>query len=332
MSDTLEKPAAATPRSMSQISRKLSKTDDDAFRRIMDRIAELGLKENLLELQTAGYTVVAGILSADRIERAKAAILRRVEAQIGRKIDPATATSSDFQGMAYQHYLIFDDPVFQEILLEPKPLALMTYLLGESCVLSSMGCHFRGPGGLPLAFHADGSANGLMSAASMVANCNYALTPYSREAGALVMVPRSHQKMRQPTAHENWTAGGRTMAEIIARNPAPNDLDTIDWECPQGGVTMNINPGDAVIWHSNTWHGGWRREIPGVRMNLATYMCRQHMLPQERRGDDRHPEVSQRYANEPRFAQLLGEKTYNGWREEGPDNSGARSSPVGLFD
>ena len=331
MSETLEKPAAGG-RQMSPISRRFGRTDDDAFNRTMAKIEDLGLKENLLELETIGYTVVKGVLSADRIERAKAAILRRVESKAGRKIDPLKATSDDFHGMAYQHYLLFDDPVFQEILLEPRPLALMTYLLGESCVLSSMGCHFRGPGGLPLPFHADGSANGLMSKVSMVANCNYALTPYSREAGALVMVPRSHLLERQPTAHENWTAGGETMADIMARNPEPNDVDTIPWDCPHGGVTMNINPGDAVIWHGNTWHGGWRRELPGVRMNLATYMCRQHMLPQERKGDARYPEVFQRHANEPRFAQLLGENTFIGWREEGPDFTGKKTSPVGIFD
>lgn len=332
MAETLETPAAAeTARPMSPISRRFGRTDDAAFNRTMAKIDELGLNQNLLELQTVGYTVVP-VLSEDKIERAKAAILRRVESKTGRKIDPLTATSDDFHGMAYQHYLIFDDPVFQEILLEPKPLALMSYLLGESCVLSSMGCHFRGPGGMPLPFHADGSADGLTSQASMVANCNYALTPYSREAGALAVIPRSHLKKRQPTAHENWMAGGETIAEIIARSPPPNDLDTVDWELPHGAVTMNINPGDAVIWHGNTWHGGWRRDIPGVRMNLATYMCRQHMLPQERRGDDRYPEVFTRHENEPRFARLLGEKTFNGWREEGPDFTGKKTSPVGLFD
>lgn len=331
MSETLEKPVT-NARPMSSIQARFAKTDDAAFQRTLARISELGLNENLLELETLGYTVVKGVLNTDRIERAKAAILHRVESKTGRKIDPLNATSDDFHGMAYQHYLIFDDPVFQEILLEPKPLALMSYLLGESCVLSSMGCHFRGPGGMPLPFHADGSANGLMSPASMVANCNYALTPYSREAGALAMVPRSHRLERQPTAHENWTAAGETIATITGRNPAPNDLDTIPWESPQGAVTMNIDPGDAVIWHGNTWHGGWRRELPGVRMNLAVYMCRQHMLPQERRGDDRYPEVFKRYENEPRFAQLLGEKTFNGWREEGPDFSGAKITPSGLFD
>ncbi len=330
MTETLEKSAAAIV-GTSPVSRRFGRSDGEAFKRTMARIDELGLKENLLELETQGYTVVP-VLSAERVERAKAAILRRVEKQTGRTIDPDTATSADFQGMQYQHYLIFDDPVFQEILLEPKPLALMSYLLGESCVLSSMGCHFRGPGGMPLPFHADGAADGLMSSVSMVANCNYALTPYSAEAGALAIVPCSHLKQRQPSAHENWSAGGETIADIMARNPAQSDLDTIEWELPRGAVTLTINPGDAVIWHGNTWHGGWRRDLPGVRMNLAAYMCRQHMLPQERRGDDRYPEVFQRYENEPRFAQLLGEKTFNGWREEGPDFSPKKFAPVGLFD
>ena len=125
MSETLEKPVAETARPMSPISRRFGRNDDAAFNRIMARIDELGLNRNLLELETVGYTVVP-VLSEDRIERAKAAILRRVESLTGRKIDPLTATSDDFQGMAYQHYLLYDDPVFQEILLEPKPLALMS--------------------------------------------------------------------------------------------------------------------------------------------------------------------------------------------------------------
>ncbi|MBX3484120.1 phytanoyl-CoA dioxygenase family protein [Phenylobacterium sp.] len=332
MSETLTRPATRQRTPLSVVSRRLGRSDEAAFQRIMDNIAELGLNENLLELLSVGYTVVPGVLSQDRIDRAKAAILRRVESKLGRPIDPQTATSDDFAGMAYQHYLLFEDPVFQEILMEPRPLALMTYLLGESCVLSSMGSHFRGPGGLPLAFHADGSATGLMSKTSMVANCNYALTPYSREAGALAIVPRSHLAERQPTAHENWMVGDRTMAEVISQNLSEEEIDALDWQCPPGAVTLDLKPGDAVIWHGNTWHGGWRRELPGVRMNLATYMCRQHMLPQERKGDDRYPEVFNRYSNEPRFAQLLGENTYNGWREEGPDNSGARMAPVGIFD
>jgi ectoine hydroxylase-related dioxygenase (phytanoyl-CoA dioxygenase family) len=319
-------------RAHNQLASRAAGPDAAALQRILDRIEELGLNEHLQELEVHGFTVLKGVLSTETVERAKAAILRRVETKTNRKVDELTAAASDFHGMAYQHYLLFDDPVFQEILLEPRPLALITYLLGESCVLSSMGSHFRGPGGMPLPVHADGAGPMPFSPVSMVANCNYALTPYSREAGAIVLFPGSHRNRRSPTPHENWLAGGRTLGEIMAAKPSAEEIDQLDWDIPTGGVTLDLDPGDAVLWHGNTWHGGWRRDISGVRMNLAAYFCRPHMATQERRDEDRFPEVFARYANEPRFARLLGSKIYNGWREEGPDNTGAKYVPRGIFD
>ena len=184
---------------------------------------------------------------------------------------------------------------------------------------------------MPLPLHADGVNVG-MTDASLVANCNYALTPYSRENGALVVVPGSHREYRQPTPNENWMAGHETVADVVGRKLEPAELDAVDWTAPPGAATLEPDPGDAVIWHGNTWHGGWRREAPGVRMNLAAYFCRPHLSTQERRGDDRYPEVFERYANEPLFAQLMGEKVFNGWRDEGPDFTGRKTNPVGLYD
>ena len=315
---------------VSPVLRRMTGQNGAARDRVLAEIDALGLNDHVRDLEVQGFTVVEGAISADRIERAKAAILRRVEAKSGKEIDPHAATADDFQGMAYQHYLIFDDPVFPEILLEPKPLALITYLLGESCVLSSMGCHFRGPGGLPLGVHADGISVG-MNEVSQVANCNYALTPYTAEAGALVLFPGSHRRNRQPTAHENWMAGAETMAEVMGKGLEPKDIDALDWSAPRDAVTMELQPGDAAIWHGNSWHGGWRRDVPGVRMNLAAYFCRPHLATQERRGDTRYPEVFERYADEPRFARLMGERVFNGWRDEGPDFVG-KDHPAGLFD
>jgi ectoine hydroxylase-related dioxygenase (phytanoyl-CoA dioxygenase family) len=304
---------------------------DKALQATLQNIDKLGLKEHLLDVETQGFTVIPQALSDDQTARASAAILSRVNREQEITVDPNCATADDFNGMTYQHYLLFEDPIFPEILLEPKPLGLMDYLLGRSCVLSSMGSHFRGPGGMPLALHADGVSVG-MTEASLVANCNYALTPYSQEAGALLVVPGSHRKNRQPTAHENWMVGDQTIADVMKQNLQPEEIDQLEWTAPKGAVTLNINPGDAVVWHGNTWHGGWRRDLPGTRINLAAYFCRPHMSTQERRGDDRHPQVFERFKNEPRFAQLLGENVFNGWREEGPDFSGAKTAPVGLYD
>ena len=307
------------------------KADIAARERTIDEISCLGLDTNLRDLEVQGYTVVNGVLTNDQIEKAKDAILRRVKKKTGGSIDPESASADDFRGMEYQPYLIFDDPVFPEILLEPKTLALVTYLLGESCVLSSMGSHFRGPGGMPLPLHADGGVPG-MNEVSQVANCNYALTEYSEESGALIMVPGSHRMNRQPSMSENWRSNNRSLAEVTAQISDPEELATLDWQAPKGGVTLNLEPGDAVIWHGNTWHGGWRRDVPGLRMNLAAYFCRPHMATQELRGDDRYPEVFAKYTDRPRFAQLLGKHVFNGWREEGPDMTGSRATPRGLFD
>ena len=175
--------------------------ESEALERTLAAIAELDLSQHVVELETHGFTTLKGAMPDDQVERAKRAILRRAERSTGRALDVDNATSDDCEGMTYIPYMLYDDEVFEDILMAPKPLALISYLLGESCLLSSMGCHFRGPGGGPLPLHSD-NGNGIPApfpAFSHVANVNYALTPYSREAGALAMVPGSHKLARQPT-------------------------------------------------------------------------------------------------------------------------------------
>ena len=85
-----------------------------------------------------------------------------------------------------------------------------------------------------------------------------------------------------------------------------------------------------MIWHGNTWHGSFPRRIPGVRVNLATYFCRQYMAPQEIYADS--PQAAQlveRHGRDSRMAQLLGFNHFNGWREEGPDLKGRLAMPAG---
>jgi ectoine hydroxylase-related dioxygenase (phytanoyl-CoA dioxygenase family) len=306
--------------------------DEAALQRTLQKIDNYGLRENLLELELQGYTILKGVLSAEKIDRTRSAVLRRVERKTGRKIDLATARAEDFHGMLYQAYLLFDDAVFPEILLEPRPLALINYLLGESCVFSSMGSHVRGPGGMPLVVHADSPGPAPFSPIAMVANCNYVLTPYNKEAGALMMFPGSHRLSRQPLPHENWMVGHKTMIEVAAENLSSAEIDALTWTSPKGGVTMALDPGDAVVWHGNTWHAGWRRELPGMRMNLSVFFSRPHVAPVDGRGETRYPEVFERYANQPGFAQLLGANLYYGWKEEGPDSSKRQFMPVGLYD
>ena len=181
--------------------------------------------------------------------------------------------------------------------------------------------------------HSD-NGNGIpppFSTTSIVANVNYALTPYSRAAGALAMVPGSHRLLRQPSASENFRAHGSTGSEHGAKSRS-EDAGDITWNDPPGIVSMDLAPGDAVVWHGNTWHGSFRRELPGVRMNLAVYFNRQFVQTQERHGDAVPADVLTRHANDERFKILLGAKQPYGWQHEGPDYSVMARNPQGQFD
>lgn len=285
----------------------------DPLQRILDNIHRLDLDQHMIELETKGYTTITGVLSEQQIKRAKAGILARVQSETDHKIDLDHETAAGFEGGTYIPYLLYDDAVYEEILLEEKPLALITYLLGESCLLSSMGCHFKGPGGQPLPLHSD-NGNGMpapFSHVSQVANVNYALTPYSKEAGALAIVPGSHRLARQPGQGEMLLGHGKA-------NP--------------DAVSMDLAPGDCVVWHGNTWHGSFARQIPGIRMNLAVYFARQYIQTQERHGDVVPQEVLARQANNQRFKILVGAKQPYGWQRSGPDFSLMARNPRGLYD
>ena len=303
---------------MSEAGKLSARTaDDEALERTLSKIDELGLEGNLIELETIGYTTVKGVLSEDRIQRAKNAILRRVESNTGKKIDPDTATAEDLSGGLgvgnnYQHYMLYDDEVFEEILMEEKPLALVTYLLGESCHLSSVGCHFKGPGAVGWAgLHADTNGPQPFPLYANTSNVNYALTPYSREAGALCMVPGSHKRARRPTPEESALS---------------------DEKCNPEAVSMNISPGDAVVWHGNAWHGSFARQIPGIRMNLAMYFVRYHVVTQERDKDNVPQEVLDRHAKDDRFKRLLGGEQRFGWSREDYVHPKTQYNPRGYYD
>ena len=87
-----------------------------------------------------------------------------------------------------------------------------------------------------------------------------------------------------------------------------------------------------MVWHGNTWHGSFAREVPGVRMNLAVYFNRQYIQTQERHRDAVPQAMLDRHANDERLRILLGEKQPYGWQLEGPDYSAMARSPRGLYD
>ena len=98
-------------------------TGSDALARTMDTIHTLGLAQNLIELETQGYTTLKGVLSPATIARAKAAIVKSTERFTGKGgLDIEDGDGSQLKGMTYIPHLLYDDEVFEEILMEESRL------------------------------------------------------------------------------------------------------------------------------------------------------------------------------------------------------------------
>jgi len=270
-------------------------------------IRRLGLETNVAELDAFGFTIIENALTPDQVALAREAILHQTEKHLGRAVD--VDSEVELSGVKMAHYLLYQHPVFEEIALNEKPLALMTYLLGYSCRLSSMTSHVKGPGEAELQIHSD-TGNGIpapFAAYSQVANVNYALVDYTEEAGCLAIVPGSHRFFRQPKTSERRLTGNE-------RNP--------------DAVPVEVPAGTAIVWHGNTWHGSFPRKKPGLRVNLSTYYSRQYLEVQENLRDHIPPGLIERHGgNDSRMATLLGLNTSYGYTEDGPSRY---YTPAGL--
>jgi ectoine hydroxylase-related dioxygenase (phytanoyl-CoA dioxygenase family) len=272
---------------------------DDAVERSGEAwgdIVELGLERNIAELEATGLTVVEPERAAEPgfADRLRAAIVRVAEERgqgrldLDRAFEPGRGAFGDVFGLQL-YYLLFEDAVFQEAIVNPIALALATYLLGESCIISNCLAGVKGPGGGDLGLHSD---NVMIPAPfppyAQVCNVTWALTDYDDETGPLVYVPGSHR---------------------LCRHPLPG-------EGREAVVPVRARAGSIIFWHGNLWHGALARRAPGLRVNLIVAMMRAYLRPQEPYREHVTREVLD--ANPARFATLLGQHLYYGWRAEGP--------------
>jgi hypothetical protein len=258
-------------------------------------IRELGLEQNVAELEAFGFTLIEGALTPEQTTSMRDRIVALGEKRLGRSLDLETET--EHHETKYAQYLLFEDPIFKQAVVNPKPMALINYLLGKNCILSSLGSHIKGPGGPGLLLHAD-MGNGFpdpFPPYAQVANVNYAMTDYTEERGAFAVIPGSHRHGRQVLPSERGLTGNE-------RNPH--------------AIPVEVPAGTAIVFHGNTWHGSFPRQVPGLRVNLAAFFCREYVQPQE----DRHhvPEGYLQPETDDLLAKLLGRDLIHGWRDEGP--------------
>ena len=266
----------------------------------LEQLGRLGLERNALELDICGYTVVEDAIDPELTAAGLEATLATFEDRFGRR--PAVAGDAHYEGYWVSRYMLLRDPAFERILLAEKVLALIDYLVGSDCVLSTLTAHIRGQGGgktLPtgyLPLHGDDTSPAPHPTFNNHATVNICLTDVTEESGCLAFVPGSHKRLRKPTEQESILAGDHANPEA---------------------VPMVAPAGSAIIWPSQTWHGSWVSKTPGLRVTLAELFSRPHLQTYEYLRETVPAEALER--NDPRFATLVGMDTIGGWNDNQDD-------------
>jgi hypothetical protein len=255
--------------------------------RVFAEIERLGLIANVGELEMKGYTALTPdqVGPPDLIERLRETIIALAERRTGQQIDRASGltfedTNSPY-GQVHSLFGLFgEDPIFEQALMNKPMLALVTYLLGESCFLHHERAAIKGPGDQYLPMHADPSGPMPYPWYSQVCNTTFALTDHTIDGGTTCFVPGSHRLCRQPTRAE------------------ARDLSSF--------VPLEVPAGSVIVWHGNSWHGALPRKEAGIRVSLVQYFSRPSAASDVPRNFQSvvTPEMLAR--NSRRFATLLG--------------------------
>ena len=215
------------------------------------RVDELDLGETVEFVREHGYGYIHDAATSEFVTRLRETIVRIVRGGEG---------GHGLEGRG-ANMLLPKDPVFEEVVLNPKILTIAEILCGKGAILSQVAASIKekatepgdGRGGL----HADQNwTPAPFPVHNQLVTFCWACDEYNEAAGSTRVVPGSHRERRHPNERE------------VAEEPG-----VIHTACPAGSI---------VFWDGSTWHsGGAPRTVEGERVVLHITFGRMAMRPVE---------------------------------------------------
>lgn len=253
-------------------------------------IRKLDLERCVAEFDAFGFTVIPPekVGPPSLHQRLRDAVLEVHHRRSGQRIAPSELATASLPGdrpLATYWSLIGEDRVFEEAVMNPAVYAMARYLCGKSVLLSDIITLIKRRDDTPThLLHIDQAGTPPpMPPYQQVLNVTWALTDYTRDNGAVAIVPGSHRAGRMPMKYE----------ENFLANDAP--VPAFPIECEAGSL---------IVWGGTTWHGSFPRTAPGLRLNLVIAFCRSYMKQVRDFRSELPAEIVER--NGPAFAQLVG--------------------------
>lgn len=210
----------------------------DFSEELQAQIEELELVEVVDHLKENGYAYLLEPTPIEFNDRLRDTILRIANGSPGASM------------------LLEKDSIFEDVVLNPKILAMVEVMCGKGAMLSQLAASIRSKGAPAMNLHADQNwTPAPFPVHNQLVTFCWACDDYTKEAGATKMIPKSHVHRRHPTAEEVAECEG-----------------AIATECPAGSIPF---------WDGSVWHSNWPRTIERERVVLHITFSRMAMRPVE---------------------------------------------------
>ena len=203
----------------------------DLSERLAATVNELGMMPRVDQMRDEGYTIIPDIATPEFTARLRETCKRM-------------AQETEGGGKGYTAAVLLGrDPIYEEVVLNPKIRALVEVMVGKGALVSQLITSVRPEGAKSLTLHAD---QNWMPAPFPVHN--YLLTmcwtmdEYTLEGGCTKVIPKTHLHRRHPS------------------------LDEVKEE--RGAIPLECPPNSLTCWDGSVWHGNYPRQIEGQRVVL----------------------------------------------------------------
>ena len=216
----------------------------------MRELSEKEILDHVGEIAENGYSIIENAIEQGYIKEILQELERLEEVRPGGDIPPAP-----FTGFHTRRWfdLLNDEDVWQRVATHPSVLSVLDNVLGDGFLLSTMGTAIIGPGEESQMLHTD---DGVYSFPrphpELVCNTMWALSDFTFESGATLVVPKSNNWEHDPVPGENH--------------------ETVSLEMPAGSIAFVAG---------STVHGAGANITDDVRWALTINYCNGSMRQQE---------------------------------------------------
>lgn len=214
---------------------------------LLCRVEAHGVADTVAELKKDGYGYVRQAGTAEFNVRLREAILRA-------SFDGIPAEKRN--GVGGANMLLHKDPIFEDVILNPKLLTVAEVMCGKGAMISQIAASVRPKGAPAIGLHADQNwTPAPFPVHNQLLTFCWACDPFDEANGATKVVPKSHLLRRHPNEQETKEERGAVAAECA--------------------------PGDCVVWDGSTWHSNYPRSADGQRVVLHVTYSRLALRPVE---------------------------------------------------